>query len=78
MECCMAPRKKNKPPAKEYQPYESGNIQVLREREENDMLAINSEIESKSKLSKLSKLRVQPPQECIPFPPRTVNVHISM
>lgn len=42
------------------------------------MLAINSEIENKSKLGKLSKLRMEPPQECIPFPPRTVSVHISM
>jgi hypothetical protein len=74
----MAPRKKNRPPAKEYQPYESGNITVLREREENDMMAINSEIEGKSKLSKLSKLRMEPPQEAIPFPPRTLHVHISM
>lgn len=78
MECCLAPRRKNKPPAKEYQPYESGNITVLREKDDNDMLAINSEIENKSKLNKLSKLRIDPPQESIPFPPRTIAVNISM
>lgn len=78
MECCLAPRRKNKPPTKEYQPYESGAIPVTREKEENDMLAINSEIENRSKLNKLAKLTIEPPQESIPFPPRTLNVHISM
>jgi hypothetical protein len=29
-------------------------------------------------LNKLTKLKIDPPQECIPFPPRTVNVNISM
>jgi hypothetical protein len=42
MECCLGPKRKNKPPTKEYEPYSSGNIQVLREKEANDMLAINS------------------------------------
>lgn len=78
MECCMAPKRKNKAPAKEYQPYESGNITVLREKDSNDMLAINSDIENKSKLNKLSKIRIEPPQERIPFPPRTLPVNISM
>lgn len=44
MECCLAPKRKNKPPAKEYQPYNSGDIQVVKEKERNDMLAINEEL----------------------------------
>jgi acyl CoA:acetate/3-ketoacid CoA transferase alpha subunit len=51
MECCFAVRKKNKPPVKEYQPYDSSKIQVMVEKEENDIVAINSEIEKKSKLN---------------------------
>lgn len=78
MECCFAVRKKNKPPVKEYQPYDSSKIQVMVEKEDNDIVAINSEIEKKSKLNKLTKLKIDPPQECIPFPPRTINVNISM
>ena len=49
MECCFAVRKKNKPPVKEYQPYDSSKIQVMVEKEDNDIVAINSEIEKKSK-----------------------------
>jgi hypothetical protein len=41
MECCLASKRKNRPPAKEYEPYSSGNIQILREKEVNDILANN-------------------------------------
>ena len=78
MECCFAVRKKNKAPAMEYQPYNSSKIQVMVEKEENDIVAINTEIEKKSKLNKLTKLNMDPPQEFIPFPPRTVNINISI
>ena len=44
MECCLPPKRKNRPPAKEYQPYNSGDIQVVKEKERNDMLAINEEL----------------------------------
>lgn len=76
MECCFAPKKKNRPPSKEYQPYEPNNISRIKTVEPNDVNAINEEIEAKQKLARLSKLNLKIEEERIPFPPRTVKVSI--
>jgi hypothetical protein len=44
MECCFGQKKKNKPPAKEYQPYEPTNISRVRTVEPNDVNSINEDI----------------------------------
>lgn len=41
MECCFAAKKKNKPPSKEYQPYEPNTISRVKEVEPNDVNSIN-------------------------------------
>lgn len=44
MECCFGAKKKNRPPTKDYQPYESGDITVFKDRESNDIHANNIQI----------------------------------
>lgn len=55
MECCFAPKKKNKPPTKEYSAYEPSKISQVRSVENNESLLI-VESDNKHKLKKLSKL----------------------
>jgi hypothetical protein len=59
MECCFAPRKKNKPPTKEYEPYEPTNISRIKTVEPNDVTSINENIEAKQKLARLTKLNLK-------------------
>lgn len=78
MECCFGQRKKNKPPTKDYEPYEPTSISRVRTVEPNDVTSINENIEAKQKLNRLSKLNLKMEEEKIPFPPRTVKVQIEM
>ena len=78
MECCFGPRRKNKPPTKEYKPYQGEAVMVETPTSPNDIFAINQSIENKEKMQKLSKVNIKAPEERIPFPPRTVQVSIGI
>jgi hypothetical protein len=79
MECCFAPKRKNRPPtAKEYQPYEPTGLSRVKVLVPNDTQSINEDIDHKKKANHLTKLRLKFDEENIPFPPRTVKVNIAM
>ena len=79
MECCFsAPKKKNRPPSKEYEPYEPTNVSRVRVLVPNDTNSINDDIEHKQKSNRLTKLKLKFDEETVPFPPRTVKVNIAM
>jgi hypothetical protein len=77
MECCLAPRRKNRPPAQDYRPYDSAQIPVLPHPHPNDIASNNLQIEKTQKLSKFGKMSPIA-QEHIPHPPPTMKVRIEM
>ena len=77
MECCFAPKRKNKPPTKEYSAFEPSKISQVRSIDNNNSLLIDDS-ENKQKLKKLSQLNFAIPEEVIPFPPKSPPINIAM
>ena len=78
MECCFAPKRKNKAPARNYEAFEPNNISQIRSVELNNTRQINEDIENKQKIKKLSQINLKMPEENIPFPPKSPNISIAM
>jgi hypothetical protein len=72
MECCLAPKRKNKPPLKDYQPDEP---QLTIDRPPADEMAKEFQ---RQKLERLTKVKVNAITENIPPPPRSLQVTIAM
>jgi hypothetical protein len=78
MECCFAPKRKNKAPVRNYEAFEPNNISQIRKVELNNIQQINEEIENKQKIKKLSQITLKIPEETIPFPPKSPNISIAI
>lgn len=77
MECCLAPKRKNRPPVQDYRPYDSAHIPVLPQPHPNDIATNNLQIEKTQKLGRFGKMGAIA-QELIPHPPPTMKVRIEM